>query len=303
MENGLEVIKNNVNQILTEIKNSNDVSFIKNVQDKIKLAREWAKIQKSAEEIYTDLLKIEIECFKKIVELDCLKILNANIRPVAIFFSEKTKSEISDLIKNNSGKSAFVIYKDFTRQQIFDNHKNIGKHIFERNESITFENLPEEKNIIKEYALNVSTGIAMILDDFASSNQCFSIEEMADHLLLEYHGKDKKYIEESGMIQGVREMCRKAVSSAKTFILSDLKIPRFITCIDRTESTLKWLRIPTENANLIQFKDMIDLRKEQLKQDEKNLENLITIFTELKEIQETKFKNKTVQIKELLEIK
>lgn len=299
MENNLDTIKTNVNQIILEIKNSKDSDFLKTVQDKIKLAREWAKIQKSAEDIYIDLLKIEIECFKKIVELDCLKVLNPNIRPVAIFFSEKTKFEINDLIKNNSGKSAFLIYKDFTKKEYLENYKNIGARIAENKDSITFENADEEKKIIKEYALNVSAGISMVLDDFASGGESFTIEQMADQILLDF-GNDKKYIEESGMVQGIREMCRKAVSSAKTFILSDLKIPKFITCIDRTDSSLKWVRIPTENANLNQFQDMIDLRKEQLKQDEKNLKNLIIIFSELKQIQNKKFKNKTVQIKELL---
>jgi hypothetical protein len=106
---------------------------------------------------------------------------------------------------------------------------------------------------------------------------------MADKILLDFfYEEDSQIIRDEGIKKGIRELCRHYVMKGKTFFIADKRTPKFITCKSPIKDAEKeWIRIPFGNATLKQFNEMILLRKNQIKQDEKALNNLIEIYNTL----------------------
>lgn len=294
-DNSLNSIKQNFDIIVEQIKNTDDTDFINETIDKVKLAREWAKIQKKTEEMYSQLLRIEIECYIRIYNLDCLHILNHTQKKVAYFFSQMTEPEIKKLIKSNSGSSAFKIFRDYTYNQDKANFYNKGKDFansnYDKDDFIIDLEKNKETYDYKNYAQNKNAAIAAILDDYSSKNESFTVEQFTDDLIIEMGIEDSKIYGHEGFKEGIREVCRSAIRSAKTIFFKDKKTPRFVTCLSPDIET-GYIRIPFENATLEQFTEMIELRKEQLEQDRKALENLIEIYDTLSESYNDLIKNK-----------
>ncbi len=281
----LSKMKENFDLIIAEIKSTEDVNFISETIDKVKLAREWAKLQKKTEDMYSDLLRIEIECFKRIYQLNCINVLHPNKRKLAQFFGEMTVSEIEKLLKEKYGCSAYKIFRDYTYDYDMARWKNRGvslaKNDISRNEEdFINENIDDNsiKYNLKKIAKYKENALSFIVDHYASNGEPFTIEEMADNLLLEVADEVDFDITKE-MKRGIREVCRGAVMSAKTLFFKDTKMPRFVTCsLKMNRSGNEWIRIPFENATLSQFSEMIELRKEQIKQDQNALDNLIEIY-------------------------
>ena len=68
IDKNIESFKINLNKIINQIREAENKDVIDDVLKKVKLAREWIKIQNKIEELYSDILRIEIEYFKKIAE-------------------------------------------------------------------------------------------------------------------------------------------------------------------------------------------------------------------------------------------
>lgn len=290
-DNSFNAIKQNFNLIIEEIKKTEDINFINETIDKVKLAKEWAKIQKKTEEMYGDLIRIEIECYRRIVQLDCINVLPSNKRSVAEFYANMTEGEIENLINTKPGCSAIKIYRDYGKDYSAAGWRNIGislgRNDIPENEKDFIEEIIDEDTIkhrIKEIAQYKENAVAFLLDHYASEGKPFTIEEMADNLLSDVI-EEIDYVHQKEMKRGIREVCREAVSSAKTLFFKDIKMPRFVTCTSKFKhnNPIEWIRIPFENAHLSQFQEMIDLRKVQLEQDTKALENLIRIYELLNE--------------------
>lgn len=294
-DNSLSNIKKNFVKIISEIKNTDNADFLKETIDKTKLAREWAKLQKKTEEMYEDLLIIEIECFRRIYQLKCLRVLHANKRKMAEFYGTMSESEIEILLKEKKGCSAYKIFRDYAYDYSMAGWRNRGislarNDISDNEEDFINNNLEENeiKHRIKNIAKHKENALSFLLDHYASNGEPFTIGEMADNLLLEAT-EEIDFDFSAEMKRGIREVCRGAVMSAKTLFFKDKKMPRFVTCVSKFKhGNDEWIRIPFENATLPQFKEMIDLRKEQLRQDQEALNNLIQIYDEI----EKEFKSK-----------
>lgn len=308
-DNSLNSIKQNFSLIIEQIKNCDDTKFINETIDKVKLAREFAKIQKKTEEIYADLLRIEVECFRRIHQLKCVNVLHNSKRKMAEFYGQMTEIEIEKLLKEKSGHSAYKIFRDYTYDYDMAGWRNRGislaRNDISRDEEDFINNNLDENELkyrIKNIAKHKENALAFLLDHYASSGEPFTIEEMADNLLTDVV-EEIDFDIMSEMKRGIREVCRGAVSSAKTLFYKDKKTPRFVTCVSKFKSgDDEWIRIPFENATLSQFAEMIELRKVQLEQDKKALDNLIEIYELLKNDSEKikSFKENKTKIGELL---
>lgn len=304
-ENGIKLdeIKNKIDEIILSIRNTDSKYFIKISLERMAMAREFAKIQKKTEELYESLLRIEIECFKKIIELDILDVLNNMKRTPAKWWAKKTDEEINCLIEKYRGMSSLKIYRQANSDHKFLEGKRLGESIAqhrqdeynrEHNEHLykyTSEYIDEgstPEKLIKAYNTDLFTAIAVLLDDYATKGESFTVAEMADDILLNYFSHRTNKVHGSfdeGLKKGIRELCRKSIMKGKTFFIVDKKTPKFVTCHspDLKGSETGWMRIPFENATLKQFDEMISLRKVQLEQDKKALENLIEIYSLINE--------------------
>lgn len=305
-DNSLSSIKKNFVKIISEIKNTDNADFLKETMDKTKLAREWAKIQKKTEEMYEDLLRIEIECFRRIYQLKCFDVILKSERAICRFFGEKTDSEIEKIISENKGNSASKIYRDLYYIEKMKESRQVGKSLALNEMSELYKNIEDFDTVkaIKKISQKQENVLSFLLDHYASKGEGFTIEEFADNLLLKNDTLEKDLTDELNqeVKRGIREVCRSAISSAKTIFLKDKKTPRFITCTAKTDrkNGIEWIRIPFENATLPQFMEMIELRKEQLRQDQEALNNLMQIYDEIEKEFKSKKLSKDSLIKSIL---
>ena len=55
--------------IASSIRESDDPATIKDSQDKVRMAREWARIHGVVREVHVDLIRIEVECLRRLAQL------------------------------------------------------------------------------------------------------------------------------------------------------------------------------------------------------------------------------------------
>jgi len=158
--------------------------------------------------------------------------------------------------------SARQIYNEYLRAEGLMNEREKGKRAgFGCQESVL--NLDDDgmrKHATAKY-FDTQGAMKRIVDDFASSGKSFTVEKMADKFIEETSSDDGESLS-SEYKEGIREVCRRAISQTKIDTIGNKKAPRFVTYIDGNDELSdaeRWMRIPFENASLKQLEHMVRL--------------------------------------------
>lgn len=265
-----------VAQLRAAITQTGDVDVVVETRDRVRLAREWARIHGLVQEVHHDLLRLDIECLRRVAQLGGIKELPPSYRLAATFFGSLNDAEIDALLAEHGGRStALGIYLAIERARREEGWRRDGRR-FATGAYAGDGNGPDDASMREMHRTTVKAALEVLLEDFSS--QSFSIAEIADEVLAAT-GIDSAGDE--GLRKGVSEVCRDAVRRAPALFVGSLRAPRFVTCLRDDSSTIRYLRVPFETATLPQLDQMIALRREQLEQDAAALAHLEALAAEL----------------------
>ncbi len=247
--------------------------------DRIKLAKEWAKIRKLRDAVATDLLRLEIHCLRKIAQLGSLSILPQAFRGVADFYRDMTDARIEELIgAYGESASPTVVYRRHLRAQSYNN-------AFDKYSSTYDGYRPAEAASYDDalitaaaqfHSRDIAGALAAILDNWDEDGDEFTVSDLADELsdLVGIDETDAKW----GARDGMLEVCRKAIRDAPTVVIPGSTAPKFITCHSRDrEGPVSFVRVPFHSATLAQLLDMVTLRQEQARAAEASYRTIKTL--------------------------
>jgi hypothetical protein len=273
--------------ITKSIREAGDPDTIKAQKDKVRMAREWAKIHKIAKEVHADLIRIEIECLRRIGQIDGgLDVLTAAEKAAAKFFASLSESDLEQVIRDFGDRAtATGVYRAHVSASEANYMRDLGRKIAKGERP--WNGLSDDEKFdeaAERFRYDDIGALAQLVDSYAAQGETLWIEDIADQLIEQL---DSEGIEVKGraLREGVREVCRKAVRSGKSITIAGTKAPRFVTCsyeeFDRTalrggkpDITAAFMRIPFESATLPQLDEMVELRRRQLEEDRAALEGL-----------------------------
>jgi hypothetical protein len=269
--------RSNIAAIREFIAKTSDPQQILGAKDRIKLAREWAKIQKVAAEVHADLIRIEIDCLRRIADLDALQILGTHERSAAKFFASLDLAGVEAVVTDfGRASTAIGVFRAFEKSQRDDFRRDRGRA---RAEGREFDEADEYfETAARYYATSVRAALAALVDEFATYQTPFTVDEVADDLI-DNAGLPTDM--DPAMREGVAEVCRTALRKAAPVVIGGYSLPKFITCYDA--ETGGFVRIPASRARVCQLEQMVAVRREQLAQDTaafQRLEHTLTRITE-----------------------
>jgi hypothetical protein len=265
------------------IASASDPNDVKDAAQRIRLAREWVKIHGIAQEMHRDLMHLEITCLRRVVELGALDILPSSQRPAAEYFAGLTEQDVAELIAEfHKSTTALGVYRAKLKSDQVDYRRHQGRSYAEGDSRPPLDgDESARRDGRRRYNGDAYGAITALLDMYASDGRNFFIADLADEVLSELPNFSGVDWEEAAVQDGIREVCRKAVSSTKTLKINGTKAPRFVTCQLSDELAERWTRIPFENASLDQLWEMVQLRRHQLAQDKAALDELLALFEQL----------------------
>jgi hypothetical protein len=281
-------LRNSVAEALAFVAHLGTAEEAREAYDRVKLAKEWAKIRKVAKEMHTELLRLEIHLLRKVAQLDALSAVPAAHRAAAKFFASKSDEQIDKLIRDyGDGGSPTRLMK----RVLGDDEQARARHHYTSGEYVKQQRYVGDEaraEAVQEQARNVKEGLAALLENYYEGDEGFSVFELAEQVC-ESVGIDQRSAV-WGRSEGLLEVCRKAVRDAPSLAVLGTEAPRFVTCIDRgsaydldLEKSGKphWVRVPFHVASLEQLDDMVALRQEQASKAAAVAESLANLRNEL----------------------
>ena len=239
--------------------------------DRIRMAREWAKLKKVAQEVCADLLRVEIVCLRRMVAINADGVLSASMRGAARYFASLTEGEALDLIaRYPSTSSTSVLYQQVRADIAADRARQSGREFAASPGSSA---IPGDvlNRAIRNAGRDFHAAMAAVLDRLAGTGDTTVAEMTAvayDELGISPRGE---LATDKAIREGISEVCRLALRQSKTVSVGDLQAPKFVTCL---RDGITWTRVPFANATLSQLDQMIGLREEQMRQDRAALDRL-----------------------------
>lgn len=284
----LEQARLTVADIAVRIATTTDPDDLKDLSDRIRVAREWARVQKIAAQMRTDLLWLEVMCLRRIHTLGAMEILGSHPRTAARFFGPLSEAECREVLAaNEEATTAYSVYLHHHRDLDARAAEELGRGFAERAPYYPPAS-DDDRNIEARTAAyerrDIQGALAAALNHFAGLADGFTIAAFADDVI-DSIGIDHWIEDDDAFRAGVREVCREAVRRAPTHrvILGGIRAPRFVTCFTTHEGGT-FVRIPFENADLTQFQQMVDMRHEQLREDMAALDRLERVLKELQAV-------------------
>lgn len=263
--------------LLSDINSADDTEQLLEAKDRIRLAREWAKIHKTLSEIHLDLLRAEVSCLRRIGQLSATSVLPSHARPAAQFFATLSDDEVDRyLAKYGAASTAVGVYRLLCKRGQQEENVEYGRR-FAQGCSVSVDGEPQTEaswDLIDSWSRGrTRAALAILLEDFASRS--FTVGEMADEVLLET-GLAEADSDFAEIRQGVSEICRSAIRKAPALTMDGQKVPTFVTC--RSLEAEGYLRVPFAQATLRQFAEMVDLRRRQLAEDQAAFDRLKSAY-------------------------
>lgn len=315
IEEGISVLergKQNINDLIERVKGSSNRQELIDIYKQIKLAKEYAKLNDIAHAMRIDFLTLEINCIINLYRID-YNYFTGNLKKVAIWYSKLPEERLNELIKESrcSIRTANGLYNDIVgTQERKDFYTNKGKSLITDRKHDYYNN-NEYDRYDDKYSFEIDEEI-FYNELYAMINSCieegepFTIRTLRDKIISKIHifrderMNTRSYIKlqnEQFLSEAIDEVCRHAVRMTKHIMIGeDIKAPRFITCrVDDEDIDGKgWIRIPFEYGTLCDLKQMLDLRKEQLRQDCRAYMSLRNLYKLLKNCS-VKIKSETLQ--------
>lgn len=249
--------------------------------DRVKLAKQWAKIRKISAEIARDLVALEIACLRKIVEVGGTSDLPNMIQGVAKWWAEQPAASIPSLLDQYGHDT--VSAKTVRDRCLWDlDHRGSREYVASGGQAQDQEFFEAD---MRDAGLAASrtykTALADLVQEFVdnSDDEGFDIAEIAEDLMkrigLDLHDDSVSWGERIGTF----ELCRKAVLEAPSIMIGKSKAPAFITCFNRANGVANgdFIRVPFRQANLWQLADMVELRRRQAADAQRAADRLVEL--------------------------
>ena len=278
----MQVESSQLDGILHSIQQASELSDLTEARARIEAARAWAKVHKQVKEMRLDLLRVEIEALVRIVELGGLETLPARDRKAAQHLASLSAGDRATLVAKagESITTAAGMVRAIWKAQELAKHRQsayeLGLKIASGPDPLDGEEL---RRYVRESSMRVESVLTKVLDDFGHRSE-FTINELADEIIQGAAIGDAA-ADDPDLIEGVREVCRKAVRSAPTVMVGGTVLPRFITA---KSGDAHWVRVPVENATIAHLAQMVETRREQIEAD---LAKLATLERALSKLRET----------------
>ena len=269
--------------ISSSIRNSDDPATIKDSRDKVRMAREWARIHGVVREVHEDLIRIEVECLRRLAQLgdEGLSALSPAHRKPALFFASLTDEQLADVIKDfGSASTASGVYRAHVKSSESRYLKDLGRRIAKGAEPWDSTLTDEQKmdSAVERFRYDTAGAVAQILDDIVGTGDAFFIEDVADAVIGRLRDDGIEKVGSAAVREGIREVCRKAVRAGSPVTIFGTDAPRFVTCSSKYgDADFTFMRVPFENATLPQLDEMVALRAKQLDEDRAALARLTAV--------------------------
>lgn len=267
-----------IEQITQAIKYAQSVDDVQDVRARAEALKGWAKVHGRVQEVRLELLQIEVAALVRVVELGGADQLPPADRKAALWLSAMSEEDRNSYIRScKSATTVAGMCRSAWREQEIKLHRQTM-----RDAGIRLAEHPtpppdgnEVSNSARRMVSDMSTVLANILEENTSADGVeFSIDEMADELIEVSTTQQPDPL----MIEGVREVCRRAVRSAPPKMIDGTVIPRVITA--RT-SDGSYVRIPWASATVAHLQDMVDIRKAQLEDYEAAFDKLNRFYEKI----------------------
>lgn len=250
----------------------------------IEAVKAWAKAHGDLRRIRLDLLRVEVDLLLRVAELDQLDHvsgLSALDRKAATWLAAMTPTERERLLRESGTATTAAgmcrsVWLAEENQRLRRANFDVGQS---RAEDPSVPNADLAIAAARDRIVGVHAALADVLDRHVGEGESFTIEDLADEVL-QSAGTERSGIDE-GILEGVREICRRAVRKTPVVKFKDTVLPRLVTT--RTDDG-KYIRIPVENALMSNLDDMITLRREQISADQAALAQLVSVAQRLREV-------------------
>lgn len=273
------IVRATMADLLTFVTQS-DAAGVREALDKIRMAREWAKLKKVAAEVCADLLRVEIACLRRMVELKADDTLSSSLRSAARFFAALTDDQVAEAIaRHPETSSTTVLFQKVRADRAAEEARQRGRD-FAMGPGPSPATGSQIERATKHASRDFSGAMAAILDRLAGTGDTTVAEMTAiayDELDISPRGE---MATDTAIREGIAEVCRQALRQSKTVTVGDIQAPKFVTCL--REDGVTWTRVPFTNATLSQLEQMVELRREQLRQDREALNRLEAVLAAVK---------------------
>ena len=278
--------------IAAAVRATDDAETLKANTDKVRMAREWARLHKVTKEVHADLIRVEVECLRRLAQLGAegLALLTPNERKAAEFFASLDDGDLEAVVADFGDRStACAIYRAHVKASESRYMRDLGRRIARGQEPWDSSLSDEQKmdSAIEQYRYRTTGAIEHLLDEYTTAGAPFYIEEVADEVIDKLSDDYGVQLGGAAIRQGIREVCRKAVRSGRPVTIYGTDAPRFVTCSarpDLSDDLGAFVRVPFESATLPQLDEMVTLRRKQLAEDEAALARMVAVRDHLAEL-------------------
>lgn len=152
--------------------------------------------------------------------------------------------------------------------------RNAGVHITENPDPpVSLEDRDTERAARRQRRA-LTEVLAEAADRFLGSGNAYTAAELADEILSEAGLSDSVDPE---VRSGVRQVCDRIIKGTAPVVIDGTNIPRLITA--RVGN--RFSRVPVMNASLAHFEDMLEMRREQLRQEQAEIDSLAAVYDKL----------------------
>lgn len=250
---------------------------------RMKVAREWAKLQPNAAALAERLVWIEAVILRRIGRLDAT-VLPGPQRAAARHFATLDNADLSALLNDFPARSAISAYNLWARAEGIKKATRRGRmaaigesQAYADDDPTTPETL---KYAISERVVTVRQAAAVLVGEYASH---YGIPATASQIVDEFLADEQPIsptasaLEVTAFRRGLADAVREAFTNAPVETTErSWELPAFITTYN--ESTEEWQRIPSEFARVAQARQMLELRRGQVESLRRSVDALAEVL-------------------------
>jgi len=244
--------------------------------DRLKVAREWAKLQENAAALASELVWLEAVILRRIGQLD-VRVLASARRAAARHFATLDDAQLSHLLEMYPTRSAVSAYNLWVRAQGLRKWSMAGRAVVTREPTdLVEEDMKEPRALreaIAERVVTVREAAAILVAEYAA-NMPVTVSHVVSEFIDQYQPvpDDATALEATAFRQGLTTAVREAFAIAPVEGVHGGLVPAFVTTY--RDETGEWLRIPSEFATVADAKQMLALKRGQIESMTRAVEHL-----------------------------
>lgn len=272
--------RHQLQSVIGMVRSATSPEAVQDLRAKTEAVKAWAKIHKQTKGLRLDFLRIEVEALVRLVELDGLDSLTQSEADAAQFLAALSPEERDDLISGagNVTTAAGMVRAWRRDKDAATKHRNETAEWARRFTS----NAPYAEYDENEMRLERNrrswyhsrSRFSDVIEHYTEVGEPFTVQEIVDSFV-EGTGFGEEVEGHATLMEGLREVARKAINAAPPEMWGDLTVPKVITTlIPDDDGNLVFVRVPVMSAKVRDADEMVAMREEQLKQDAAALDRL-----------------------------